>query len=83
VACIGQAGECLVRFASVIVDKYSSAARGSGAVMGSKKFKGMVGQGNRQGALNAQCNVKIDSGFRLEIGPGKQAVPWNMNVFFV
>jgi len=34
VACIGQAGENLVRQASTIVDKYASAAWGSGAVWG-------------------------------------------------
>jgi aldehyde:ferredoxin oxidoreductase len=51
VACIGQAGECLVRFASVIVDKYSSAARGSGAVMGSKNLKGMVVKGTGKVSL--------------------------------
>jgi aldehyde:ferredoxin oxidoreductase len=45
VACIGQAGENLVRFASVICDKYSSAARGSGAVMGSKNLKAIAVRG--------------------------------------
>jgi aldehyde:ferredoxin oxidoreductase len=45
VACIGQAGENLVRFASVIFDKYSSAARGAGAVLGSKKLKAIVVRG--------------------------------------
>ncbi|MDX9787324.1 MAG: aldehyde ferredoxin oxidoreductase C-terminal domain-containing protein [Desulfobacterales bacterium] len=45
VACIGQAGENLVRQASTIVDKYASAARGSGAVWGSKKLKAMVLRG--------------------------------------
>jgi aldehyde:ferredoxin oxidoreductase len=42
VAAIGQAGENLVRFASTIVDKYASAARGSGAVLGTKKLKAVV-----------------------------------------
>jgi aldehyde:ferredoxin oxidoreductase len=46
VACIGQAGENLVRFASTIVDKYASAARGSGAVLGSKNLKAIVVAGN-------------------------------------
>ncbi len=46
VACIGQAGENLVRFASTIVDKYASAARGSGAVLGSKNVKAIVVVGN-------------------------------------
>jgi aldehyde:ferredoxin oxidoreductase len=36
---IGQAGENLVRSASTIVDKYCSAAKGSGAVWGSKFLK--------------------------------------------
>ncbi len=45
VACIGQAGEHLVRFASTIVDKHSSAARGSGAVWGSKMLKAIAVRG--------------------------------------
>ncbi len=45
VACIGQAGENLVRFASTIVDKHSSAARGSGAVWGSKNLKAIAVRG--------------------------------------
>ena len=46
VACIGQAGENLVRVASTIVDKYASAARGSGAVLGSKNLKAIVVKGS-------------------------------------
>ena len=45
VACIGQAGENQVRFASTIVDKYASAARGSGAVWGSKNLKSIAVRG--------------------------------------
>ena len=45
VACAGQAGENLVRFASTIFDKYSSAARGSGAVLGSKNLKAIAVRG--------------------------------------
>jgi aldehyde:ferredoxin oxidoreductase len=45
VACIGQAGENLVRLASTMVDKYASASRGSGAVWGSKNLKAMVVRG--------------------------------------
>lgn len=51
VACIGQAGENLVRFASTIVDKYASAARGSGAVLGSKNLKAIVVVGNHSVTL--------------------------------
>jgi len=45
VACIGQAGENLVRFASTIVDEHSSAARGSGAIWGSKNIKAIAVRG--------------------------------------
>ncbi len=45
VACIGQAGENLVRFASTMVDRHSSAARGSGAVWGSKRLKAVAVRG--------------------------------------
>jgi aldehyde:ferredoxin oxidoreductase len=48
VACIGQGGENLVRFASTIVDKYASAARGSGAVLGSKNLKAVVVMGDHR-----------------------------------
>lgn len=48
VACIGQGGENLVRFASTIVDKYASAARGSGAVLGSKNLKAVVVAGDHR-----------------------------------
>lgn len=51
VACIGQAGENLVRFASIMFDKYNSAARGSGAVMGSKNLKAVVVKGNQKVAI--------------------------------
>jgi len=43
VACIGPAGERLVRFASVMTSVYNAAARGGlGAVMGSKNLKAIV-----------------------------------------
>ncbi|MEW6222263.1 MAG: aldehyde ferredoxin oxidoreductase family protein [Candidatus Hadarchaeota archaeon] len=47
-ASIGQAGENLVRFASTMFDKYCSAARGSGAVMGSKKLKAIAVRGTKK-----------------------------------
>lgn len=50
VACIGQAGEKLVRFATIMTSVYSAAARGGiGAVMGAKRLKAIVvdpGQGS-------------------------------------
>ncbi|MFX0093921.1 MAG: aldehyde ferredoxin oxidoreductase N-terminal domain-containing protein, partial [Candidatus Hodarchaeota archaeon] len=48
VACIGQAGENLVRSASTISDKYYSAARGTGAVWGSKNLKAIAVRGTRK-----------------------------------
>lgn len=48
VACIGPAGENLVRIAGIMNDYYRSAARGGvGAVMGSKKLKAIVAKGNK------------------------------------
>ncbi|HIE23382.1 MAG TPA: aldehyde:ferredoxin oxidoreductase [Candidatus Korarchaeota archaeon] len=47
VACIGQAGENLVRMASIVTGKYRVAARtGLGAVMGRKRLKAVVLRGN-------------------------------------
>ncbi len=49
VACIGQAGENLVKFASIINDKHRSAGRsGVGAVMGSKKLKALFVDGDKK-----------------------------------
>ena len=48
VACIGQGGENLVRFATTIFDKYHSAAVGSGAVWGSKNLKAIAVRGSKE-----------------------------------
>ena len=49
VACIGPAGERLVRFAAVINDKNRAAGRGGvGAVFGSKKLKAVVVSGSKK-----------------------------------
>ena len=49
VACIGPAGENLVRFSCVINDKHRAAGRsGVGAVMGSKKLKAIVVRGSKR-----------------------------------
>lgn len=53
VACIGQAGEKQVLFASIINDKHRAAGRsGVGAVMGSKNLKAVVVRGKRKIQLN-------------------------------
>lgn len=47
IACIGPAGENLVRFANIACDIYHSASRGgAGAVMGSKKLKAIAVRGS-------------------------------------
>ncbi|NPV88140.1 aldehyde ferredoxin oxidoreductase family protein [Coprothermobacteraceae bacterium] len=47
VACIGQAGENLVKFAAIMNDKHRAAGRtGVGAVMGSKNLKAIVVRGS-------------------------------------
>ena len=51
IASIGQAGENLVRFASVIFDRHNSAARGSGAVMGSKNILAVAVKGRLDTSL--------------------------------
>lgn len=51
VAAIGQGGENLVRFATLMFDKYNSAARGSGAVLGSKKLKAIAVRGRKNVSL--------------------------------
>jgi aldehyde:ferredoxin oxidoreductase len=77
VACIGPAGERLVRYAAVMNSVYSAAGRGgAGAVMGSKKLKAVVVRGN-QGlelhdperffnvAMNTRHELGRDSGAQL------------------
>ncbi len=49
VACIGPAGENLVKFAAVINDKHRAAGRtGVGAVMGSKMLKAIIVKGSKK-----------------------------------
>ncbi len=49
VACIGPAGENLVKFAAVINDKHRAAGRtGVGAVMGSKMLKAVIVKGSKK-----------------------------------
>ena len=50
VACIGPAGENLVRFACIMNDKHRAAGRsGVGAVMGSKNLKAIAVRGELKG----------------------------------
>jgi len=57
VACIGPAGEKLVRYACIINDKGRAAGRcGMGAIMGSKNLKAVVAAGNQK-AENANMKA--------------------------
>ncbi len=59
VACIGPAGEKLVRIACVINDKHRAAGRsGVGAVMGSKNLKAVVVRGTGKAALHDEGGFK-------------------------
>jgi aldehyde:ferredoxin oxidoreductase len=51
VACIGLAGENRVRFATTIIDRFASAAPGSGAVLGSKNLKAIAASGRKRPEL--------------------------------
>lgn len=69
IACIGQAGENLCNFASIMCTYYNAAARGgSGAVMGSKNLKAL--------AINPEGGkvyVSNPSGFAVAVQRGRDA----------
>jgi aldehyde:ferredoxin oxidoreductase len=59
VMCIGLAGENLVKYASVMNDRGSTAGRcGMGAVMGSKKLKAVVARGNKKAPIADEAGYK-------------------------
>jgi aldehyde:ferredoxin oxidoreductase len=51
VACIGQAGENLVKYANIVSEERAAGRTGMGAIFGSKKLKGIIVKGN---------NVKLE-----------------------
>ena len=58
-ACIGQAGENLVRFANIMIGGANSAGRGGlGAIMGSKNLKAIVVDGSKKVSLPIQRRSK-------------------------
>jgi len=58
VACIGQGGENLVKYASIINNKHNAAARGGlGAVMGSKKLKAVAVRGTKDVCVSSVSDV--------------------------
>ena len=59
VACIGPAGENLVRFAAIISDYNRAAGRGGhGAVWGSKKFKAIAARGHKKVPIANESKFK-------------------------
>ncbi len=69
VACIGQAGENLVRMAAIMCSVYNAAARGgAGAVMGSKKLKAIVVSGRQA------VRVADPDGFRRCVAEARQGI---------
>ena len=67
-ACIGPAGENLIRFASVISENRAAGRSGMGAVLGSKKLKGIVARGRK--------GVKVASPEALERLSREQYEHW-------
>ncbi len=51
VACIGQAGENLVKFANIVSEQRAAGRTGMGAILGSKKLKAIIVKGS---------NIKLD-----------------------
>jgi len=72
VVSIGQAGENLVKFASIVGDK-RVAARAAGAVMGSKKLKAIAARGNK--------GVKVADRKMLEKAVGEEYQMWRSGDF--
>jgi aldehyde:ferredoxin oxidoreductase len=63
VACIGPAGENLVRAAMLVNDYNHVASHGLGAVMGSKKLKAIVARGSKRPPVHDKARL-VDAGQR-------------------
>lgn len=75
VACIGPAGEKLVRFANIIMSKCHAAGRmGLGCIMGSKMLKAIVIERNKKAVLPIADNQKISSIKKLWIAKCRKSV---------
>lgn len=74
VACIGPAGERLVKVASIMNDKHRAAGRsGVGAVMGSKNLKAVVVRGTRGPVMASPIEMKeLSRLLQLEVGGDAQ-----------
>ncbi len=70
VACIGPAGENLVKMACIMNDKHRAAGRsGVGAVMGSKNLKGVVAQGTHATPLADEAGMnQLSREMQIDVG---------------
>jgi aldehyde:ferredoxin oxidoreductase len=69
VACIGQAGENLVKYANVVSEERAAGRTGMGAILGSKKLKGIVVKGT-----NTKLNVHSEEKLKMAIDKARNNV---------
>ncbi len=69
VACIGTAGENLVKYANVISEERAAGRTGMGAVLGSKKVKGIIAKGS-----NLKLDVADDAKLKKAITTARDMV---------
>jgi aldehyde:ferredoxin oxidoreductase len=77
IACIGPAGEKLVRFSSIIAGRRAFGRGGAGAVMGSKKLKAVVIKGGDRGAKESEEFMKAVEEARKILNEAL-ATPWQL-----
>jgi aldehyde:ferredoxin oxidoreductase len=76
-ACIGPAGENLVKFASIMIGHNAAARGGLGAVMGSKRLKAVIVQGTKPVRVcnpKLFCRVALESVKVLSEFPGRKGL---------
>ncbi len=64
VACIGVAGENIVKYANIISEQRAAGRTGMGAVFGSKKLKGIIVKGSNL-KLNVANKTKLDNAIKV------------------
>lgn len=77
IACIGTAGENLVKFSSIMIGHNAAGRGGSGAVMGSKMLKAVIVQGEQPVRISRPddfCQVVLESVKALAEFPGRKGL---------
>jgi aldehyde:ferredoxin oxidoreductase len=59
IACIGPAGENLVRFACIVNERRAAGRKGLGAVMGSKNLKAITVRGAKNPAAHRRRGLNV------------------------